>query len=286
MAPPFVRTLGVVSRGAVHAAVDLLSRPIDRARTTPARAAVVTLIYHRVGGRSPSPVDIDSDAFERQLDTLVATGHVASLDIAAGRLPLPQAGDDDPAIVITFDDGTADWPDVVMPALVERGIPATFYVSTDFVERQRSFPDEGAPVSWQGLADMLSTGLATIGSHTHTHRVMAGLTAQQAADELDRAIDLIEDRLAVTPGHFAYPKAVAPSPAAEVMVRRRHASAVLAGNRVARPGLTDPYRIGRHALTVADDEASFQRKISGGMVLEGWLRERRDAWQVTRAASS
>ncbi len=62
-----------------------------------------------------------------------------------------------------------------MPALVERGLPATFYVATDFVEGQRSFPDDGRPVSWAGLADMVSTGLATIGSHTHTHRVMAGL---------------------------------------------------------------------------------------------------------------
>ncbi len=66
------------------------------------------------------------------------------------------------------------------------------------------------------------------------------------------------------------------------MVRRRFASATLAGNRAAVPG-DDRYRIGRHALTVADDDTSFQRKIDGGMVLEGWLRERRDAWQVSRA---
>ncbi len=190
---------------------------------------------------------------------------------------------DAPAVVLTFDDGTADWPDVVMPMLLERGLPATFYVSTDFVERQRAFPDEGRPVSWAGLADMLSTGLVAIGSHTHTHRVMAGLTTQQAADEVDRAMELIENRLGVTPAHFAYPKAVAPSPAAEVIVRRRHASAVLAGNRVAHAG-GDAYRLGRHALTVADDERAFQRKIVGGHLLEGWLRERRDAWAVRSAS--
>jgi peptidoglycan/xylan/chitin deacetylase (PgdA/CDA1 family) len=169
--------------------------------------------------------------------------------------------------------------------LLERGLAATFYVSTDFVERQRLFPDEGRPVSWAGLADMVSTGLATIGSHTHTHRVMAGLTTEQAANEVDRAVELIENRLGVTPAHFAYPKAVAPSPAAEVVVRRRHVSAVMAGNRAVRPGC-DPYRLGRHALTVADDEQAFRRKIDGGHVLEGWLRERRDAWTVRRAASA
>jgi hypothetical protein len=112
---------------------------------------------------------------------------------------------------------------------------------------------------------------------------MAGLTTEQAADELDRATELIEDQLGVTPAHFAYPKAVAPSPAAEVVVRRRHASAVLAGNRVAHVG-GDAHRLGRHALTVADDEQAFRRKVAGGHVLEGWLRERRDAWAVRSAS--
>ncbi len=165
---------------------------------------------------------------------------------------------------------------------MERGLPATFYVATDFVERQRPFPDDGAPVSWAGLADMLATGLVTIGSHTHTHRVMAGLSSAQAHDEVDRSVELIEDRLGVTPRHFAYPKAVAPTPAAEVVVRRRFASATLAGNRSASVG-DDVHRIGRHALTVGDDASTFRRKIDGGMLLEGWLRERRDAWQVSRA---
>jgi len=45
-------------------------------------------------------------------------------------------------------------------------------------------------------------------------------------------------------------------------------------------GATDFHRLGRHALTVADDEAFFARKVSGGGWLEGWLRERRDALSV------
>jgi peptidoglycan/xylan/chitin deacetylase (PgdA/CDA1 family) len=250
---------------------------------SPPAGSFVALIYHRVGSRSSSAVDLPSATFARHLDML-STCRVVSLDEAlragADRAEAP-AGP--PDVVLTFDDGTADWPDVVMPMLLEHGVPATFYVSTDFVERQRPFPDDGSPVSWTGLADMLSTGLVTIGSHTHTHRVMAGLTAEQASDELDRATELIEDHLGVTPAHFAYPKAVAPSPAAEVAVRRRHASAVLAGNRAAHPA-GDVHRLGRHALTVGDDESTFRCKIDGGQVLEGWLRERRDAWVVRRAA--
>ena len=267
---------------AARAAVDLAGRPLDAARSASSRPSLVGLIYHRVGQRSPSPVDLDAATFARQLDMLSASSRVVSMEEAMARLRAGVDERDGPSIVITVDDGTSDWPDVLMPALVERGLPATFYVSTDFVERQRPFPDEGAPISWDGLADMLSTGLATIGSHTHTHRVMRDLDLEEARDELDRSVGLIEDRLGVTPRHFAYPKAVAPSAAAEVVVRRRFDSAVLAGNRASRPG-HDVHRLGRHALTVTDDDTSFRRKIDGGMLLEGWLRERRDVWQVSRA---
>ena len=72
-----------------------------------------------------------------------------AVDILGGRSPHVGAA---PKVVLTFDDGTADWPEVVLPALVERRLPATFYVSTDFVERRASFPDGGGPVSWSGLA--------------------------------------------------------------------------------------------------------------------------------------
>lgn len=235
----------------------------------------MALIYHRVGGRSASPVDLPGPLFGAQLDQVAE--RVVAVDAAMGLLAdgHDQAGT--PRVVLTFDDGTADWPDVVLPALVERRLPGVFYVSTDFVERGRSFPDDGRPVSWSGLADMLSTGLVTIGSHTHTHRVLAGVSATEATDEVDRSIGLIEDRLGRPCRHFAYPKAVAPSAAAEVVVRRRFASAALAGNRVNRVGATDAHRLGRHAVTSGEDVASFGRTVAGGRRVEGRLRELRDA---------
>lgn len=264
-------------------AIDVAGRPVDAVVSRPPHD-VLMLIYHRVGRRSSSPVDLDQHEFGRQLDVLAASGRVVSLDTAVTMLTESdhRVSVTEPAVVITVDDGTGDWPDLVMPALVDRDLPGTFYVATDFVERQRPFPDGGAPVSWDGLADMLSTGLATIGSHTHTHRVMHDVSAGESKEEVDRSVELIENRLGVTPRHFAYPKAVAPSPAAETVVRRRFDSATLAGNRGSRRG-ADVHRLGRHALTAADTLSSFQRKVGGGMLLEGWLRERRDAWQVSRA---
>jgi peptidoglycan/xylan/chitin deacetylase (PgdA/CDA1 family) len=262
-------------------AVAVVDGPIDTLRSVVRRSRdeVSVLIYHRVGRRSPSPVDLSLDEFRTQLDRLQADADVLGLDTAVSRL-LGSGGREQtgrPAVVLTFDDGTADWLEVVLPELVARGLPATFYVSTDYVEAGRPFPDEGRPVSWAGLADMISSGLATIGSHTHTHRVLARARADEAMMELDRSVGLIEDRLGFNARHFAYPKAIAPSPAAEVVVRRRFVTAALAGNRVNVAGRTDLHRLGRHGLTVADDLGAVARKAAGGAWFEGWLRERRDA---------
>jgi peptidoglycan/xylan/chitin deacetylase (PgdA/CDA1 family) len=261
-------------------AIGVLGRPVDTVLRV-ANGCVVMLLYHRVGGRTPSPVDLPTATFERQLDRLTDVATVVDLDAAAAYLTSPAAdAADRPKVVLTFDDGTADWPDVVLPILVERGYAATFYVSTDFVERQTSLPDGGRPVSWGGLRELAASGAAQIASHGHTHRVLADVPAAEAADEVNRSVGLIEDRLGRPCRHFAYPKAIAPSPAAEVVVRRRFATAALAGNVANVAEATDLHRLGRHAVTVADDDASFARKLGGGMRLEGWLRARRDAWAV------
>ena len=87
--------------------------------------------------------------------------------------------------LVTFDDGTDDFCDVVVPALVEYGIPATLYAATHFIDRGEAFPWGAAPASWAGLRDAASAGLVTIGSHTHTHALLDRLAPDAIADELE-----------------------------------------------------------------------------------------------------
>ena len=98
------------------------------------------------------------------------------LDDAITGLGGPAAAADDdrrcPAVVLTFDDGTADWVDDVAPRLARRRFPATFYVATDYVDGERAFPNDGRPISWAGLAELASIDGVTVGSHTHTHLVL------------------------------------------------------------------------------------------------------------------
>ena len=253
---------------AAAAGVDLLQRP---------REGVVILIYHRVGGASGLELDLPLGPFEEQVEMLAATGRVLPLGKALAHLSGPADGADDAdggggPIVLTFDDGTADFVDHAVPVLERHRVPVTLYAATSFIDEGTPFPYEGRPVSWQGLADACSTGLVDVGSHTHGHQLLDRLAPDKIAEELDRSIDLIGEHLGRAPLDFAYPKALPGSDAADRAVRQRFRSAALAGTRPNLVGATDPYRLARSPIQRSDGMRWFERKLRGGMAAEDTLR--------------
>lgn len=251
----------------------------------PPSPGTVVLIYHRVGARSPLDVDLATPDFDRQIASLASSGRTVRLEsfIDATTTGANLGGTDRDAVVVTFDDGTADFADTALPVLVEHRIPVTLYLATAFVEEQRPFPDDGKPLSWSALRDACTTGLVDIGSHTHTHAVLDRLAADRVVDELDRSKQLIEDRLGRPCRDFAYPKALPPSPEADAAVRDRFRSAALAGTRPNRSGRTDVYRLARSPIQRSDGIKYFDRKVAGGMGLEDALRRVANRWRYRNA---
>jgi hypothetical protein len=118
----------------------------------------------------------------------------------------------------------------------------------------------------------VSSGLATIGSHTHTHALLDRTDAAAARHELERSVELIGTRLGVACDHFAYPKALLGSPEAETEVRRMFRSAAVAGSRANPYGATDEHRLHRTPVQVSDGMRWFRRKAAGGLRLEDAAR--------------
>lgn len=236
----------------------------------PVRGLTV-LIYHRVGAASGGQMNLDPSVFEDQVEWLAATTRVITLDQAVAEIGGP--GPVEPGVVLTFDDGTADWVDVVAPVLTRHGVPATFYLTTGYPEGDHQLPDGERAISWSGVAELASSGIASIGSHTHSHVLLDRLDEEAIADELDRSLDLIRERVGADADHFAYPKAVDPSVPAHRAVRARFRSASLAGTRANVAG-DDVYQLFRSPIQAADTFADFRRKAAGGMGLEDAMRRR------------
>jgi peptidoglycan/xylan/chitin deacetylase (PgdA/CDA1 family) len=260
--------------------VKVVAAGADRLRGR--QHGVVVLIYHRVGGGTASDVDLPAARFDDQMAALAASGRAIALADALDELARPSASTTrEPKVVVTFDDGTADFVDVAVPILERHRVPATLYLATAFVEEQLRFPGDVPAASWQGLADACASGYVDIGSHTHRHRLLDRLAPAEIDDELDRSIGLVNDRLDRPAVDFAYPKAVFGSPAAQDAIRTRFRSAAVAGTRPNPYGGTDPYCLARSPIQTSDGMRWFEEKAAGGMLLEGTLRAALDRRRYT-----
>lgn len=239
---------------------SLLARLPRRSSST----GVTALIYHRVGGGSPDERDVTAARFEEQLDVL-ADHHVVPIDAAIDAM---SAGDTTPMTVLTFDDGFQDLYVNGFPLLRDRELPFTLYLTTGYVGGEMHWEgstarDTGAPaVDWDQLDVMVSSGLCTIGNHTHSHPRPEALTV----DELDRCSEIVAERYGEPPRHFAYTWGV-PVPALQAELARRFRTA--ATGRVGRiqPG-ADPMRLDRVPVRGSDPLDFFRAKLTGDLLPE------------------
>jgi peptidoglycan/xylan/chitin deacetylase (PgdA/CDA1 family) len=247
-----------VSRWRWRAKAALAAIPDRR----PPRGATL-LIWHRVGGGSGDELDVDVDAFERQLD-IVAEHDVVGLDEALDRL---DAGDDRPTVVLTFDDGFSEVHDVAFPRLAARGLPFTVYLAAGLAGRPLRWEGAtargtGTGLGWDELRELVDSGLCTVGNHTLLH------TRPELLDE--RAVDdctaVIEEHLHLAPRHFAFPWGV-PVPAMRGALAARFRSAA-----TGRPGRNlpggDPMALCRVPVRRTDPPSFVAAKLRGALRAE------------------
>lgn len=167
------------------------------------------LAYHTVGrydGLLPSGIGTSPEDFVEQLEWLTASGYsVVPLDdvlarLAAGSTPGPRE------VAITFDDGYADCLRYAMPELVERNLPATFFVCPGLLGQHvtlgRTRLDMLAPTDVTQMSSI--TGL-TIGSHGMHHVSLAGLPEPERDRELSDSRKALEDLTARPVRWLSYP---------------------------------------------------------------------------------
>ena len=112
-------------------------------------------------------------------------------------------------VVITFDDGFADFSTAALPALKQYGFVATLYVATAYVNATsrwlKSEREEMRPmVTWEQLSEISAYGVEC-GGHTHTHPQLDMLPLATARDEITRCKQLLEEHLGRPVTSISYP---------------------------------------------------------------------------------
>jgi peptidoglycan/xylan/chitin deacetylase (PgdA/CDA1 family) len=172
---------------------------------------VPILVYHSISNDPPTWIrsfSVTPAVFERQLELIVEAGATtlsmsAFADAIAGRSALPKR-----AVVITFDDGLSDFRDEALPALHEKGLTTTLYVTTGFLDDfapHSAIPrPAGRWLDTRALLKLRDDGVE-IGGHSHTHPQLDTLAREAARHEVASCKAILEQLLQESVRSFAYP---------------------------------------------------------------------------------
>lgn len=229
------------------------------------------LIYHQIGSGLGRQMEVTARAFADQIAWLAANSSVVDLDKA---LAGSGASDAHRMAVLTFDDGYDDMYRNAFPILRSAAMPFVLYLTTHPIESGEPLtPGGGAnPLTWDQVNEMLDSGLATIGAHTHTHVELRSCDEAAIEEELEVSDRLIEQRTGVRARHFAYPWGYWSS-VAHPLIAGRYQTAALGAGAAIGPG-TDPLQINRVPVQLGDGVFFFKRKMRTGMLLEDRVRRR------------
>jgi peptidoglycan/xylan/chitin deacetylase (PgdA/CDA1 family) len=278
--------------------------------TKQGRSAVVpVLCYHRV---LPELVEdpeeplytLLPEQFEAQLALLAREGWqtltLAEFARAArGECPLPPK-----AVLLTFDDGSADNYFVAWPLAQKYGLCLNLFLTTGFLgkggllfmDRQgyrlspggipgevpaawrahaRAHAELWRPLTWEEVREMRAGGVG-IGLHGHSHQDLGKLSPSAAAADLERGCALLKEHLGLPPECLALPYGGHESVPWAVLPRMGDLGISWVFTTIAgRARLPHPPPLLPRLLVLQQDTlADFRRKLTGAYdflgPLQGW----------------
>jgi len=114
---------------------------------------------------------------------------------------------DDKSIVLTFDDGYANFIDNALPILNNYGFSATVFIVVGKMGMDSDWRSDKLRIplmDWQDVEYVHANGFE-IGSHTMTHPYLTRINQAEAWTEIHDSKTMIEERIGCAVKSFAYP---------------------------------------------------------------------------------
>jgi peptidoglycan/xylan/chitin deacetylase (PgdA/CDA1 family) len=229
-------------------------------------ATVPVLMYHSVSATPPRAtrrLSVHPDTFDEHLKLLRVHGYTtltfAGLGEALRRgTPLYER-----SIVLTFDDGYADFHEHALPALERHGATATVFVTTGWLD-DAGDAAAGTPLdrmlSWRQVREVHGAGVE-IGAHSHSHPQLDQLPDTDLRHELSRSKELLESRLGTPVASLAYPFGYSSRRVREEAAATGYRFAAAVDNRV-QPK-SDLLALPRLTIRRATSKDTVERILSG-----------------------
>ncbi len=169
-------------------------------------------------------------------------------------------------VILTFDDGFADFYTEALPVLNQYGFPATLYIPTSFVGAanrwlKRNGEAARPMLDWDQLAEISDSGIEC-GAHSHTHPQLDTLRETCARDEIIRCKTILEEKLGREVASFAYPYGFYTA-AVRQMVHRAGYSSACAVRYASSSLADDPFALARFPITSDTKVDDFAALVTG-----------------------
>jgi peptidoglycan/xylan/chitin deacetylase (PgdA/CDA1 family) len=255
---------------------------------TSASLRVPILMYHEIAppSETSSRLAVSPDAFSIQLAHLHDEGYqTVTAGELANALALGDGGLPDRPVVLTFDDGYADFHSQAMPLLDRHGFTATLFMTTGWVRDAKGAPDRqppGSMLSWAQIEEAVSAGME-VAAHSHMHPQLDQLPTTLVRDDLARGKAVLEDRLGIPVDGLAYPFGYFDPRVREVARELGHRYSCAVANTIMG---REPDLLALPRLTVRQSTGMpvFQQLVRGDNLSRIFIRDRAltKGWSLVR----
>lgn len=254
-------------------------------------------MYHEIAPRTEtkSRLAVEPDSFAAQLSSLhdggfraVSARELASA-LASGAQRLPER-----PVVLTFDDGYADFHSRALPLLEGYGFSATVFVTTGWIAESGGQPAArplGPMLSWGQIEEASKCGVE-FAAHSRTHPQLDRLSETTLREELAVSKVELEDRLGAPVTGLAYPFGYSNSKVREVTRQLGYGYGCAVRNAMADPG-SDLFALPRLTVARSTTMSVFRHLVHGDNLrriflkdhaaTKGWAIARRSMATVERA---
>ncbi len=267
--------------------------------TQPEKGKVPILMYHSISNAATAqfkPFAVSPVHFAEQMAYLDAQ-HYTPITVAQLIASRCLGGDALPQkpVVVTFDDGFADFYTTALPILAQHSFVATLFVTTDFVNAtSRWLQKEGEAtrpmLTWEQLSELAAYGIEC-GAHSRSHAQLDILPHAQAKAEIEQSKQCLEEHLGRAITSFAYPFGYQTA-RIQQLVQAAGFSAACAVKHGMSSAKDDPFALQRLMVSNEMETTDFAALLSGAHrspltgVTTIYLRTRTPLWQLIRRASA
>ncbi len=254
------------------------------------------LMYHSISyayTRKFRPFTVSPTLFAKQMEYIYQHGYTPiTVTHLVNSRSSPSTTLPEHPVVLTFDDGFADFFTNALPVLKQYHFTATLYIPTAFIGgTSRWLRREGETtrpmVTWEQLNKIQDAGIEC-GGHTHSHPQLDTLSGALAHHEIVRCKSILEQHLGQQVMSFAYPFGYYTPQVQQLLYEAGYTSACAVKHAMCSEA-ADPLALTRLMVTTETNIESFARLLSGSGLSAAatlYMHARTRAWQVIRRSST